>query len=134
MRKGRTVLEAKRYGIYSCRQDETLLGAAQTIVSKDISALVVVQDNDSLAGVITRTDLLRACLESEDWVDKPVTDYMSTDVVTVDPHTLLKQVAELLLENKIHRVVVVREVNGRERPIAVVSDGDFLYHMVKEVS
>jgi CBS domain-containing protein len=59
---------------------------------------------------------------------------MSTDVVTVDPHTLLKQVAELLLENKIHRVVVVREVNGRERPIAVVSDGDFLYHMVKEVS
>jgi CBS domain-containing protein len=67
-------------------------------------------------------------------MDKPVTDYMSTDVVTVDPHTLLKQVAELLLENKIHRVVVVREVNGRSRPIAVVSDGDFLYHMVKEVS
>jgi CBS domain-containing protein len=133
MRKGRTVLEAKRYGIYSCRQDETLFGAAQTIVSKDISALVVVQDNDSLAGVITRTDLLGACLESEDWMDKPVTDYMSTDVVTVDPHTLLKQVAELLLENKIHRVVVVREVNGRSRPIAVVSDGDFLYHMVKEV-
>ena len=132
MRKGRTVLEAKRYGIHSCQPSDNLLHAAQKILERDISALVVVDKNGSLAGIISRTDLLKACMEDEDWPAKSVKAYMSKDVVTVSPQTLLRDVAKLLLENHIHRVVVVRDENGLQIPIAVLSDGDFVYHMVKE--
>lgn len=131
MRMERTVLEAKRYGIYSCTRETLLKEAAHTILEKDVSALVVVEDDGTLTGVISRTDLLRACTEREDWADQAVADYMSQDVVTVFPHTLLREVADLLLQNHIHRVVVVRAEGDKIRPIAVVSDGDFIYHMVK---
>ncbi len=133
MRKGRTVLEAKRYGIHSCKPSDSLLQAAQKILERDISALVVVDEQGGLVGIISRTDLLKACMEDEGWPAKSVEAYMSTDVVTVTPQTLLREVAKLLLENHIHRVVVVRHDNDLQIPVAVLSDGDFVYHMVKEV-
>lgn len=132
MRKGRTVLEAKRYGIHSCLQTDNLLHVARKLLERDISALVVVNQKGGLVGIISRTDLLRACAEDENWPGKSVTRYMSTDVVTVTPQTLLRDVAMILLENHIHRVVVTREENGIQVPVAVLSDGDFVYHMVKD--
>ena len=56
----RTVLDAKRLGIYSCRTDDTLEEVARRIAEEDISGMVVVDDQGYLAGVITRIDLLRA--------------------------------------------------------------------------
>ncbi len=132
MRKGRTVLEAKRYGIHSCQRTDSLLHVARKMVASDISALVVVNPTGDLAGIITRTDLLRACVTNENWETQPVEAHMSIDVVTVTPQTMLRDVANLLLANHIHRVVVVREENGLKIPVAVLSDGDFVYHMVKD--
>lgn len=133
MRQGRTVSEAKRFGVHCCGQEVSLREAAEKLLEKDISTLVVLDANKALVGVITRTDLLRAYAESETWWQQPVSAYMSTDVVTVAPHTPLAEVADLLIRNRIHRVVVVRQENGRLRPIAVISDGDFVYHMVKNL-
>lgn len=131
MRQGRTVGEAKRVGVHCCSRETSLRDAAQLILEKDISALVVLDETKSLAGVLSRTDLLRAYVETEGWALQPVSAYMSTEVVTVSPQTPLAEVADLLLTHHIHRVVVVRHENGRLRPVAVVSDGDFVYHMIK---
>ena len=132
MRQGRTVLEAKRYGVYTCKATTTMIDAARTLLEKDVSALVVVADDETLVGVLSRTDLLRAYVDHEDWANLLVSQYMSTDGVTVTPQTLLFDVAQLLLKNHIHRLVVLRQEGNRQRPVAVVSDGDFVYHMVKQ--
>lgn len=49
----------------------------------NISALVVVNETGDLVGVITRTDLVRACYQQPDWMTQSVRDYMNADVVTV---------------------------------------------------
>jgi CBS domain-containing protein len=59
--------------------------------------------------------------------------YMTSDVITVTPEDLLSTVANLLLDHHIHRVVVVREESGQQKPVAVVSATDLIYHMMKEV-
>ncbi len=127
-----TVLEAKRYGIYSCQRRTTLIEAARLITDEDISTLVVVDDEGYLLGVITRIDLVRACYEREDWRTLPVEDYMSHPVITAAPRDNLTYVARLLLNKQIHRVVVVQEEKGKWRPVSVVSAADLVYHMVKE--
>jgi CBS domain-containing protein len=132
MKQGRTVLEAKRYGIYGCRPDATLLQAARRMVEEDVSALVVVDDDGCLAGVISRTDMLRAHLERADWANQAVASHMSRDVVSVTGEDDLRSVARLLLEKHIHRVVVVRDDGGRRRPVAVISDADLVYHMLRD--
>jgi CBS domain-containing protein len=132
MKKGHTVLEAKRYGVYSCYRNTPLLEAAQKMVTEDISSLVVLNDDGYLTGIITRTDVVRAYLQNDGWENFPVADFMSADVITVSPKATLAEVAKLLQERHIHRVVVVREEDGgKQRAVAIVSDSDLLYHMIK---
>lgn len=129
-----TVMQAKRLGVLTCAPDTTLVAAAQRMTGEDVSALVVVDDDGGLSGIISRTDLLRAWEKGGPWADRRVEDYMSRNVVTVGLETSLGEVTDLLLEGRIHRVVVVRNEGGKVRPVAVVSAADVVYHMLKQES
>jgi CBS domain-containing protein len=126
-----TVLQAKRYGIYSCSEDVTLVYAAQLMVQEDVSGLVVTDHEGNLVGIITRTDLLRAFRASPEWRNQRVSDFMNRDVVTVTPHDQLHHVADLLINKQIHRVVIVEIEDGKKRPIGVISDADLVFHMTR---
>jgi CBS domain-containing protein len=131
MKTGQTVVQAKRFGVFSCQKTDTLCAVAERMVAEDISAVVVVDEAGFLAGIITRTDLLRAAVRFDEWESLPVTDYMVSEVVTVPTSAKLTQVAALLLERHIHRVVVVEAEGERMRPLSVISAGDLIYHLVK---
>ena len=128
-----TALDAKRIGVLSCPIGTTLGDAAKFMVREDISTLVVTDADGCLAGIITRTDLLRAFLTVENWEKRLIEEFMNPDVITVSPQTKLEQVARLMLEKRIHRVVVVRDDDGKDSPISVVSSADLVYHMVKDI-
>ena len=134
MRKGFSVLEAKRLGTIVCDAETTILEAATRMDEEDIGSLVVVDGEGCLIGIITRFDLLRAQVARPDWDSQPVADYMSRQVITVPGTALLMDVARLLVENRIQRVVVAEETNGKQRPLAVVSASDIVYHMVKTMA
>ena len=127
-----SVLEAKRYGVYQCEQDQSLCDAARLMVDEDVSALVVTDEEGCLMGILSRTDLMRALLTDQEWENRPVRHYMVGEVVTAGPHATLLEVAKLLLEHQIHRVVVVKDEEGKKRPLSVISAADIVYHMVKE--
>jgi CBS domain-containing protein len=133
MKQGRTVLEAKRFGCQCCHPDTPLVEVVTKMVEDDISCLVVTEPDGYLAGIITRNDILRGYLNNDDWQHLPAGSYMTRDVITVTPEDMLSTVANLLLDHHIHRVVVVRRENGKQKPVAVVSDTDLIYHMMKEV-
>jgi CBS domain-containing protein len=127
--KTRTVLQAKRLGIVSCAGSDRLEKIAARMADDDISALVVTDAGGYLQGLISRSDLLRAYVESEDWRAAPVEQFMTRHVVTVAPDTLLSEAASMLLGRHIHRVVVVRQEQDGLRPIAVLSDSDLVCEM-----
>lgn len=133
MKQGRTVLEAKRFGCHCCRPQTPLVDVVTKMVEHDISCLVVTEADGYLSGIITRNDVLRGYLATDAWQSAPVGDYMTREVITVAPEDLLARVANLLLDHHIHRVVVVREENGKLKPMAVVSATDLIYHMMKEI-
>jgi CBS domain-containing protein len=133
MKEGRTVIEAKRFGCYHCYADTPMVDAVRRLVTEDISCLVVVDHDGYLAGVITRADVLRCYLEHDTWEPQPVGDYMTREVVTISPDEQLRRVADLLQEKHIHRVVVVQDEQGKQKPVAVVSDSDLVYHLMKDV-
>jgi CBS domain-containing protein len=134
LKQGPTVQQAKRYGIYRCFDSETLKTAAQRMVDEDVSCLAVVDSEGYLVGIVTRVDLLRAYVNNHDWADQHVSNVMIRDVITVKPEDMLYHVAELLITRGIHRVVVVNDEDGRQKPVAVVSAADLVYHMLKSTS
>jgi CBS domain-containing protein len=131
MKKGTTVLQAKRLEVFTLPATATLRDAAKQMFDRQISSLVVVDAAGDLEGVITRTDLIRAHLALDDWETQPVARHMTRDVITVTPQAVLREVADQLLDHHIHRVVVVSEEAGRRRPVSVVSSSDLIYHMLR---
>lgn len=131
MKKGRTVLQAKRYGIHSCSANTSLLVAVRTMVEEEVSSLVVEDDEGCLLGLITRIDILRVHLERDNWASQLVKDHMQRDIPVVTPQTLLADAALLMINLRVRQVVVVLETDGKRRPVAMLTDGDLAYHMVK---
>lgn len=127
------VVQAKRFGVYTCTPDDSLSSAVQTMFERDVSALVVVDGDGFLEGIITRTDMIRACKGSADWPARPVADFMTREVVTVPLTATLGQVIDLLLQEHIHRVVAVEEKAGRAVPVSVLSAADVVYHMARKL-
>jgi CBS domain-containing protein len=126
-----TVMQAKRYGVYTCQANDTLLRVAMKMVDEFISALVVIDEAGFLVGVISRVDLLRARLDSAEWMLASVTDYMSSNVTTIAPDAPLMDVVAMLVEQRIHRIVVTTQEGDREKPVAVISTADLVYHMTR---
>ncbi len=127
----KTVQEAKRYGVMTCTRDASLLFAAQRMVEEDVSALVVVDADGSLQGIISRTDMIRASMEDKNWQRRTVSEYMNPEVATVSEEASIGDVASILIDRQIHRVVVTKLEEGRIVPVAVVSAADVIYHMAQ---
>jgi CBS domain-containing protein len=124
-----TVTAAKRFGITFCRPETTMRDVAAKMTEEDISCLVVEDEEGYLAGIISRTDVLRAALARDDWRRTTCAEWMTRDVVTVPPDALLHEAAELMQRHNIHRVVVAEPAGERLRPLAVISSGDIVYHL-----
>lgn len=94
-----------------------------------VSALPVVDDDDQVVGVISRTDVLevgrREAGSRPDsrllaFPAKPVSEFMTPDPVRVGPDTPLAEVAGLMLKHRIHRVFV--EENGACEGVVTTRD------------
>lgn len=127
-----SVLQAKRLGVYTINPDEDLMSAVRKMQEHNVSALVVTDPAGFLAGVISRTDLVKACLKQPQWPHLRVRDCMSSEVVTVELDDPMLRVMELLVDNHIHRVVAVERQDGKPKPVAVLSAADVVYHMAQE--
>ena len=127
-----SVMQAKRFGVWTIANTATLLEVAREMVDRNISGLVVVDGEGCLEGLITRTDLVRAAHDRRDWMNLTANDYMVRNVVTVRLDNTLQDVMNLLIEHHVHRVVAVEPENDKLRPIAVLSAADVVYHMAQE--
>jgi CBS domain-containing protein len=133
MSLNQTALQAKRYGVFTCDNCSTLSDAVRRMVDEDVSALVITDEAGGLSGILSRTDVMRAALDNPQWPSRPIREYMSDAVVTVPTDATLRDVAEILLDHRIHRVVVVQTENGYTRPLSVISAADIVYHLSKDI-
>lgn len=123
----------------------SLRTAAHLLSQNQISGAPVVDAEGRCVGVVSATDFVHLA-EKDSTADRShrsptpcysawqvqelenppanqVADSMTTDPVTVPPHTAIGNLARLMLDAHIHRVIVVDE---QRRPIGVVSSTDIL--------
>lgn len=128
----KTVRAWMHRGVISCHPDTSLEEVARTMDSKDISALVVVNEAGDLLGVISRTDLVNARFVEpylKHWRGMNAEHVMSRPVISVGPDTPVVEAAHLLRENQIHRLVVVEREGKRVRPLGILSVTDLARHV-----
>jgi CBS domain-containing protein len=125
------VREWMHRGVISCRRDTPVEEVAKTMEVKDISALVVVDDQGDAAGVISRTDLVNARFIQpylKHWRGMTAEHLMSKPVISISPDTTIDEAVRRLHEKRIHRLVVVEESAGHIRAVGILSLTDLAKH------
>ena len=87
------------------KKDTPIYEAIRILIDRNITGLPVVNDDMSLAGIISEKDVLRLLYEVE---DKPgnVEDFMTKDVVTFNEEDSVIDIAESFIKNYFRRVVI----------------------------
>ena len=126
-----TVRDWMHRGVITCRPDTRVDEVAETMDTKDISALVVIDEAGDAVGVISRTDLVNARFIQpyfKHWRGMNAEHLMSKPVISVTPDIGVKEAVELLRTRRIHRLVVVEEQAGHMRPVGILSVTDLAKH------
>lgn len=122
----RVVRDIMTRGVATVQCEEILPKAAEIMTEDDISCIVVVDQNDEAAGIISSLDMMRAFSEkTADEIGKTTAeDIMTPFVVEANPEMSLKEIANIMTAKGIHRTVVLSPV-GR-KPVGLLSATDIV--------
>ncbi len=153
-----TARDLMQRDVVSVTPDTPLLDVHRLFVEEEIHGAPVVDDEGRVVGVVTTLDLLRAVEEehdtaqadptyfrdvlpysSPDWAGGPedfqdrlaqrtVSDAMTTEVITVRADAGVPEVARLLREHRVHRVLVVED----HRLAGIISSFDLVGLLAEE--
>lgn len=91
--------------------DAYVEAAANTMLDHDIGSVVVTDETGRLEGILTTTDFVRIVAERKPKDRTPVSEYMTTDVITADPQDSIRDIADHLVEHGFHHMPVVTETD-----------------------
>jgi len=118
-------------GVQYCLTDTKIPEVAHIMSSRDVSAVIVVDMDGYLAGIISRTDLVELRGYDEYWYGLEASHVMKSDVITCVPDLHLSEASKLLIQHKIHRLVVVESSKKGLRPVGVLSQTDIVKDMTR---
>ncbi|NNJ09461.1 CBS domain-containing protein [Chloroflexales bacterium ZM16-3] len=131
----RMVGEVMHRGVLTCQRETPIQDIARQMSEQDISALVVVDQNSTMIGLISRTDLVNARLYEQywkHWRGLTAGHIMVTDVVSVKAGDSLQHASKLMMDRHFHRVVVVEEGEKGLCPVGVLSITDLVRDIARE--
>ena len=119
------VSRAMTTNVVSVPADTTLMEAARLMKGLDVGPLPVREDG-RLIGVVTDRDItVRATAEGKDPLTTEVREVMTPDVVYCRVDQDVEQVARLMQEAQLRRLLVV---DGEMQLVGIVSLGDLVLH------
>lgn len=113
-------------------QSTTAQQAALKMDQDSVSALVVLDSNETPVGVVTHRDLVRSsCIEDVPCNSIFVQDIMSTPIVTIDPYSPVEVAADVMKQNNVRHLLVV-ESDEPNKPLGILSSRDFAQYIENE--
>jgi CBS domain-containing protein len=92
--------------------DANAQAVAKRMLDENISSVVVVDADGGLSGILTSTDFVEIAAEGGDTTGLAVSEFMTTDLVTVTANDAVETAAGLMLDRGVHHLPVVDETEG----------------------
>jgi CBS domain-containing protein len=107
--------------VISAKRKTPIHAAIRTMVDNNITGLPVVNDDMTLAGIISEKDVLQLLYSCEDLKSEgTVENFMTSDVISFDQDENLIAICNCLMKNHFRRVPVV--ANGKLAGIITRTD------------
>ena len=113
-------------GVITVKRDTPIYEAIRTLVQNNITGLPVVNDDTTLAGVITEKDVLKLLYNIEDRPGK-VEDFMTKGIVSFNENDSLVDITDCLIKNHFRRVPIVAEGTLK----GIISRKDIIKYILK---
>ena len=114
------LLASKGANVVTIGPENTIREALRRLAQHNIGALVVVEGQGGLSGIVTERDIVRALARTEAILDEPIAAIMTRDVVIGTPQDDLVAVGHTMTESRIRHLPVV----DGGRLVGIVSIGD----------
>lgn len=124
------ILSAKGRDVATIAPDRTLNDAARALSERRIGALLVVDGQRPVSGIISERDIVRAlAAHGPEALHQPVSRFMTEKVMTCTGDTPIHEVMELMTDKKFRHVPVVE--GGAL--VGIVSIGDVVKLRLAEI-
>ena len=107
--------------LFTLTANNTVEECAKMMKKHRISVVIITNDDGTLRGIVTETDLVKAFLTKESASFK-VLEVMKKEVITASPSDPILHVESLLLKYGISRVVIKRN----QTPVGIITFRDFV--------
>ena len=112
--------------VASVKRQTPIYEAIRILVEKNITGLPVVNDDMTLAGIISEKDVLRLLYDIEDKPGK-VEDFMTKGIVSFNQEDSLIDITECLIKNNFRRVTITSE----GKLVGIISRKDIIKFILK---
>ena len=122
------LLDSKGHDILSIAPSASVLDAITLMAEKGVGALIVM-DGEAMAGIVTERDYARkVILKGRSSDDTPVSDIMSTGVISTSPDQTVSSCMKVMTDKRIRHLPVVEgnKVTG------LVSIGDLVKAIIAD--
>jgi CBS domain-containing protein len=124
------ILREKGDLVFTASPNETIGAAAALLHTRRVGALVLVDEEESVVGILSERDIVRAVAEMGDRaLARPVSVCMTADVIFAQPNETVDSLLGRMTDRRVRHLPVVAD----GRLVGIVSIGDLVKRKIDEV-
>jgi CBS domain-containing protein len=124
------ILAGKGRDVVSTRPDATIAAVAKLLKAKRIGAVVVIDRDGSLCGIISERDLARGIADhGAKLLEMRVSELMTAELVTCAPGDGIGQLMHQMTERRVRHLPVIED----GRLAGIISIGDVVKYRLQEL-
>ncbi|MEJ5201055.1 MAG: CBS domain-containing protein [Anaerolineales bacterium] len=126
------LLRVKGSDVWSVSPDTSVLEALELMAEKNIGALLVLDQEGKIAGIVSERDFARHIAKAGQCiVDEPVKNFMTEEVIGVHPETSIDECMMLMTKQRIRHLPVATKEG---KLVGMISIGDVVKQVIADQS
>ncbi|MHC4069200.1 MAG: CBS domain-containing protein [Planctomycetota bacterium] len=114
--------------VISLEKETPISQALKTLFDNNISSIPVVEEDNTLVGILSERDMLKLFSKEEKSKSEKVDDYMTQPAVHFDENENLRDVCDCLMNNYFRGV----PVTSKGKLVGIVSRRDILKYIIEQ--
>ena len=125
----KNIIRSKPLVIITVTKDQKISDTVKVMGEKNISSVLIVDDNNKLVGIFTERDIVRCVVKGISLEDEVIENIMRTDLITFDPSMVLSSAIAVALRKNIRHLPVVEE----DKIVGMITFRDLVSYLLPEI-